>query len=72
MILGNYDPSDPYEYSIAQGYASLADASRAMEALRKSAAARESTILYIGVDTLFDPIRKDPRFVDLEKEIGLP
>ena len=59
-------------YSIAQGYASLHDADRAIEALEKSAAARESAILYLAVDTLFDPIRKDPRFVDLEKKIGLP
>jgi serine/threonine-protein kinase len=59
-------------YSIAQGYSSLHNADRAIEALEKSAAARESSILYIAIDTLFDPVRKDPRFVDLEKKIGLP
>jgi serine/threonine-protein kinase len=59
-------------YSIAQGYASLADADRTIQALEKSAAARESTVLYIAVDSLFDPVRKDPRFVALEKKIGLP
>jgi serine/threonine-protein kinase len=59
-------------YSIAQGYASLHEADRAFENLGKSAAAKESPILYLAVDTLFDPIRQDPRFVDLEKKIGLP
>jgi hypothetical protein len=59
-------------YSIAQGYASLHDPDRAFEYLKKSGAATESSILYIAVDTLFDPIRKDPRFIGLEKKIGLP
>jgi hypothetical protein len=58
-------------YSIAQGYALLHDADRAIEYLGKSAGAKESSILYIAVDTLFDPIRKDPRFLALEKKIGL-
>jgi serine/threonine-protein kinase len=58
-------------YSIAQGYAALNDADRAIEYLQKSADARESSILYMEVDTLFDPIRKDPRFIALERKIGL-
>jgi hypothetical protein len=49
----------------------LRDADHAMEYLEKSAAARESLILYLAFDKLFDPIRKDPRFVALEKKIGL-
>jgi hypothetical protein len=59
-------------YSIAQGYASLHESDRAIEALEKSAGAKESAILYIAADTLFDPVRNDPRFVALEKKIGLP
>jgi adenylate cyclase len=58
-------------YGMAQGYASLHDADRAIEYLQKSADARESLILYLQVDTLFDPIRKDPRFTALEKKVGL-
>jgi len=58
-------------YSIAQGYASLHDADRAIEFLKKSADARESLLLYLTIDPLFDPIRKDPRLQDLEKKIGL-
>ncbi len=54
-----------------QGYASLNDADRAIEYLQKSADARESVILYLEIDALFDPIRKDPRFVALEKTVGL-
>jgi TolB-like protein len=58
-------------YSIAQGYASLGDANHAMEYLEKSAEARESLILYLAIDTLFEPIRKDPRLRALESKIGL-
>jgi tetratricopeptide (TPR) repeat protein len=58
-------------YGMAQGYASLHDADRAMHYLEKSAEARESLILYLAIDTLFDPIRQDPRFQALEKKLGL-
>ena len=58
-------------YGMAQGYTALGDADHAIEYLEKSAAARESVILYLGIDTLFDPIRKDPRFMALEQKIGL-
>ncbi len=58
-------------WGIAQGYASLGDAEHAIEYLRKSADARESLVLYMMVDRLMDPIRGDPRFIAIEKEIGL-
>jgi adenylate cyclase len=58
-------------YALAQGYASLGDADHALEYLQKSAGARESVILYLAIDTLFDPVREDPRFIALEKEVGL-
>ena len=58
-------------YGMAQGYALLNDADHALEYLEESAAARESILLYLRFDTLFDPIRKDPRFVALERKIGL-
>jgi tetratricopeptide (TPR) repeat protein len=58
-------------WGLAQGYASLNDADHTMEYLEKSAEARESVILYLEIDTLFDPVRKDPRFLALEKKVGL-
>lgn len=58
-------------YGMAEGYASLHDAGHAIEYLQKSADARESVVLYMEIDSLLDPIRKDPRFVALEKRIGL-
>jgi serine/threonine-protein kinase len=58
-------------YGMAQGYAGLNDADRAIQYLEKSADSRESLILYLAIDTLFNPIRSDPRFQTLEKKIGL-
>jgi adenylate cyclase len=58
-------------FGMAQGYAALDDADHAIEYLQKSADAKESVILYLQVDTLFDPIRKDPRFTALEEKLGL-
>jgi tetratricopeptide (TPR) repeat protein len=58
-------------YGMAQGYAALNDADHAIEYLQKSADAKESVILYLEIDTLLDPIRKDPRFTALEKKVGL-
>ena len=58
-------------YGIAQGYSLLKDADRAVEYLEKSAEARESLVLYLEIDALFDPVRKDTRFIALEKKLGL-
>jgi len=46
-------------------------ADRAVEYLEKSADARESLILDLAIDSLFERIRKDPRFVALGTKIGL-
>ena len=46
-------------YGMAQGYSALGDADHAIEYLQKSAGARESVILYLEIDTLFDFVRHD-------------
>ena len=58
-------------YGMAQGYAALGDAQHALQYLEASAGARESLVLYIDIDTLFDPLRKNPRFTALERQVGL-
>ncbi|HTR36673.1 MAG TPA: hypothetical protein VMH80_12265 [Bryobacteraceae bacterium] len=59
-------------YTMAQGYASLGDADHAIDYLRRSADAKESLVLYMGIDALLDPVRRDPRFVEFQTKIGLP
>jgi serine/threonine-protein kinase len=58
-------------YQLALGYAYIKDDQKAFQALEESAEAREGQILYIRYEPLFDSIRADPRFVDLERRVGL-
>ena len=58
-------------YQLALGYAFAGDKESALSYLEKSADMRESQALYIKVDPLFDGIRSDPRFVNLERRMGL-
>ena len=58
-------------YQLALGYSYLGDKEVALSFLLKSADIREPQVPYIRVDPLFDPIRNDPRYIGLEKKIGL-
>lgn len=58
-------------YQLALGYAAINDKETALSFLQKSAEAKEGQILYIKYEPLFDGIRPDARFVDLEKKVGL-
>lgn len=58
-------------YQLAMGYASINDKDAAFSFLEKSAGAKEGQILYLKYEPLFDGIRTDPRFLALEKKVGL-
>jgi len=58
-------------YQIAIAYALLHDKDSAIAALTKAADAHEGQILYLKYDPFFDEIRGDPRYVALEKRVGL-
>jgi TolB-like protein/tetratricopeptide (TPR) repeat protein len=58
-------------YQLAMGYAYLKDPDTALSHLKESADAREGQILYLKYEPFFDSIRSDPRFVALEKRVGL-
>ena len=58
-------------YQLAIVYALLHDTDDAMAELNKCADAREGQILYLKYDPFFDGIRNDPRYVALEKRVGL-
>ena len=58
-------------YQLALGYSYLGDKEAAISYLLKSADIREPQVPYIKVDPLFDPIRSDPRYIALERRIGL-
>jgi TolB-like protein/Tfp pilus assembly protein PilF len=54
-------------YQIAMGYAAIHDSAAAIAFLEKSKEAREGQILYIRYDAIFDGIRTDPRFTELQR-----
>ncbi len=58
-------------YQLAMGYSYVHEREAALDYLEKSAAAREGQIFYIERDPAFDEIRSDPRFIALEKRIGV-
>lgn len=53
-------------------YASLGDADAAFEWMEKSFVKHEESLVSMGIDPKFDPIRSDPRFAIYLEKIGLP
>jgi adenylate cyclase len=58
-------------YTIADGYAMLHEKDRALAFLEKSAADHEPQILYLKVAPEFREERGDPRYLALERRVGL-
>ena len=58
-------------YQRAIVYALLHDKDEALAELNRAADAHEGQILYIKYEPFFDEIRNDPRYVALEKRVGL-
>jgi adenylate cyclase len=57
---------------IAVIYAGLEEKDQAFACLEKAYNLRDSGIVFMKVDPLFDPLRSDPRFQGLLRRIGLP
>ena len=58
-------------YQLAMTEAAVGDRDAAIAALGRSADAREGQVLYLKYEPAFDGIRSDPRYVALEKRVGL-
>jgi TolB-like protein/DNA-binding winged helix-turn-helix (wHTH) protein/Tfp pilus assembly protein PilF len=59
-------------YAIATVYSGLGETDRAFEWLEKAYRTRESWITYLISDCRIDPLRRDPRYADLLRRVGLP
>jgi TolB-like protein/Flp pilus assembly protein TadD len=57
------------KYQEAQIYAQLGDSDRAIQALRDSWTLRDSGLGAIRVDPFLDPVRKDPRFAAIARQV---
>ena len=58
-------------YQLALGYAAIHDNATALSFLERSAAIREPQVLYLKVEPLFDSLRRESRFIYLERRLGL-
>jgi serine/threonine-protein kinase len=70
-ILNGHPSGYVSPYTLASIYAVRGDADQAMGYLQKSADLREPTMLMLKVERVFDRMRKDQRFIALQKQIGL-
>jgi serine/threonine protein kinase/tetratricopeptide (TPR) repeat protein len=71
--LRDLEKTEPVDsYSFAMVYVGLGDKDKAFVELEKSFNERGYYVPLLRVDPLMDPLRDDPRFIDLVKRIGLP
>jgi tetratricopeptide (TPR) repeat protein len=56
---------------IAMIYGGLGDKEQAFESLNRAFIERDSGLLFLKVDPMFDPLRSDQRFVDILKRVNL-
>jgi TolB-like protein/tetratricopeptide (TPR) repeat protein len=59
-------------YEVALIYAGLHQNEKAFEWLEKAYRAHDKGVTYILIDPCIDPLRGDPRLLDLERRIGFP
>jgi TolB-like protein/DNA-binding winged helix-turn-helix (wHTH) protein/Tfp pilus assembly protein PilF len=59
-------------YYLALDYADLGDREAALAALNKAYENRHFEVLWLLVDPELDPVRSDPRFLELVRKIGFP
>jgi TolB-like protein/DNA-binding winged helix-turn-helix (wHTH) protein/Tfp pilus assembly protein PilF len=64
----HYDVAD----DIASVHAGLGDKKQAFWWLEKAYQERSGSMILLNVAPVFDPLRSDPRFVDLVRRVGLP
>ena len=56
---------------LAVGYAAIGDLDQAFAHLGEALAARSAGLIYLAVDQIYAPLRADPRFRELVKQVGL-
>jgi eukaryotic-like serine/threonine-protein kinase len=56
---------------LAMGYAAMGNLDRAFDLLERAFQARSAGLIYLHLDSGYEPLRGDPRFTDLVGRIGL-
>jgi adenylate cyclase len=74
-ILARLEEESRHKYvraeSLAMGYAAIGDADRAFLSLERAFQARSAGLIYLQIEPGYLPLRKDPRFGELARRIGL-
>jgi len=74
-ILARLDEESRREYVraeiVAMGYAAVGDLDRAFNCLERAYQARSAGLVLLQLDPAYEPLRRDPRYADLVKRIGL-
>jgi adenylate cyclase len=66
MSVGGYVPP----FNLALVYLGMADNSRAMDYLEQAHSAHSEWLCWLKMDRIFDPLRKEPRFIALLKKLN--
>jgi serine/threonine-protein kinase len=74
-ILTRLDEESRHQYVraeiLAMGFAAIGDVERAFASLERAFQARSAGLIYLHLDPGYEPLRRDPRFGELVKRIGL-
>lgn len=60
------------EYYLAMAHVALGDHEKALDHLEKAAAERDPWLVWFGTEPKLDPLRKDPRFIELFQSTNNP
>jgi TolB-like protein/DNA-binding winged helix-turn-helix (wHTH) protein/cytochrome c-type biogenesis protein CcmH/NrfG len=63
---------DAAAYQYATIYAQWGDPAKALQWLETAMRLRDSGLIYLKTDPLLDPLRSEPRFQAIERELGFP
>src|SRR5262249_30014981 len=58
-------------FNLAMIYLGLGDRARALDNFEKAYAGNSEFLFWLGVDHIFDPLRKEPRFVTLLQKLNV-
>jgi hypothetical protein len=56
---------------VAIVYLGMGDSGRAMDYLEQAYSAHSQSLCWLKMDRIFDPLRKEPRFIALMKKVNL-
>jgi len=74
-ILARLDEESRHGYVraeiVAMGHAAVGDLDHAFDCLERAYSARSAGLVLLHIDPAYEPLRRDPRYADLMKRIGL-